>query len=57
MKHYVNAIIDDDFWQMVKHEKPQEGDFEVESSMSLGGSHWCRSTSDFKHRSTDFNQN
>ncbi|KAF2545574.1 hypothetical protein F2Q70_00022551 [Brassica cretica] len=25
--------------------------------MSFGGSHWCRSTPDFKHRSTDFNQN
>ena len=27
MKHHVNAIIDDDFWQVVKHEKLQEGDF------------------------------
>ncbi|KAF3609912.1 hypothetical protein DY000_02046998 [Brassica cretica] len=25
--------------------------------MSFGGSHWCRPTSDFGHRSTDFNQN
>ncbi|KAF2532807.1 hypothetical protein F2Q70_00028978 [Brassica cretica] len=25
--------------------------------MSFGGSHWCRSTSGFEHRSTDFNQN
>ncbi|KAF2616401.1 hypothetical protein F2Q68_00039619 [Brassica cretica] len=25
--------------------------------MSFGGSHWCRSASDFEHRSTDFNQN
>ncbi|KAF3536134.1 hypothetical protein F2Q69_00021401 [Brassica cretica] len=33
---------DDDFWQVVKHEKLGEGDFEVESSMSFGGSHWCR---------------
>ena len=57
MKHHVNAIIDDDFWQVVKHEKLQEGDFEVESSMSFSGSHWCRSASDFKHRSMDFNQN
>ena len=39
-KHHVNAIIDDDFWQVVKHEKLGEGDFEVESSMSFGGSHW-----------------
>ncbi|KAF3486122.1 hypothetical protein F2Q69_00052663 [Brassica cretica] len=38
-------------------EKLQEGDFEVESSMSFGGSHWCRSTSDLEHQSTDVNQN
>ncbi|KAF3541191.1 hypothetical protein F2Q69_00023317 [Brassica cretica] len=25
--------------------------------MSFGGSHWCRSTPDFEHRSMDFNQN
>ncbi|KAF2534409.1 hypothetical protein F2Q70_00031414 [Brassica cretica] len=37
-KHHVNAIIDDDFWQVVRHEKLGEGDFEVESSMSFGGS-------------------
>ena len=55
MKHHVNVIIDDDFWQVVKHEKLQEGDFEVESSMSFGGSRWCRSTPDFEHRSTDYN--
>ncbi|KAF3611521.1 hypothetical protein DY000_02048169 [Brassica cretica] len=42
---------------LVKHEKLQEGDFEVESSMSFSGSHWCRLTPDFEHRSTDFNQN
>ena len=40
----MSAIIDDDFWQVVKEEKLQEGDFEVESSMSFGSSHWCRST-------------
>ena len=57
MKHHVNAIIDDDLWQVVKQEKLQEGDFAVESSMSCGGSHWCRSTLDFEHRSTYFNQN
>ncbi|WZZ71826.1 hypothetical protein YC2023_083196 [Brassica napus] len=57
MKHYVNAIIDDDFWQVVKQEKLKEGDFEVESSMSFSGSHWCRSTPDFEHRSMNFNQN
>ncbi|KAF3541124.1 hypothetical protein F2Q69_00024457 [Brassica cretica] len=33
-------------------EKLQEGDFEVKSLMSFGGSHWCRSTPDYEHRST-----
>ena len=33
-KPHVNAILDDDFRQVVKHEKLGEGDFEVESSMS-----------------------
>ncbi|KAF2565319.1 hypothetical protein F2Q68_00027011 [Brassica cretica] len=37
---------------VVKEKKLQEGDFEVESLMSFGGSHWCRSTPDFEHRST-----
>ena len=41
MKHHVNTIIGDDFWQVVMEEKLQEGDFEVESLMSFGGSHWC----------------
>ena len=35
LKHNVNAIIDDDFWQMVKEEKLQERGFKLESSMSL----------------------
>ncbi|KAF3585267.1 hypothetical protein F2Q69_00029389 [Brassica cretica] len=43
--HLYNAA-DDDFWQEMKQEKLQGGDFEVESSMSFGGSHWCRSTPD-----------
>ncbi|WZY99104.1 hypothetical protein YC2023_071433 [Brassica napus] len=51
-KHHVNAIIDDDFWQVVRHEKLEEGDFEIESSMSLGGSQWCRPMSMNSHRST-----
>ncbi|KAF3501039.1 hypothetical protein F2Q69_00041333 [Brassica cretica] len=42
----------DGFWQVVKEEKLQEGDFEVESLISFGGSHWCRSTPEFEHRST-----
>ena len=57
MKHHANAIIYDDFWQVVQQEKLQEGDFEVESLMSFRGSYWCRSTPDFKHRSMDFNHN
>ena len=53
MKHHVNAIMDDDLWQVVKEAKLQEGDFQVESSMSFGGSHWCRSTPSFEHRPTE----
>ena len=49
MKHHVNTIIGDDFWQVVKEEKLQEGDFKVESLMSFGGSHWCRSTPSHEH--------
>ena len=49
MKHHVNATTDNDFLQLVKHEKLQEGDFKVESSMSFGASHWCRSTPDVEH--------
>ena len=52
MNHHVNAIID----EVVKQEKRQEGDFKVESSMSFGESHWCRSTPDFKHRSMEIDQ-
>ncbi|KAF3549505.1 hypothetical protein DY000_02007907 [Brassica cretica] len=50
------AIPYDDFWQVVKHEKLGEGDFEVESSMSFGGSHWCRPMSIDAHRSTDHDE-
>ena len=57
MKHHVNAIIEDDFWPVVKEEKLQDGDFKVESLMSFGGSHWCRSTPDFEHRSTSASPN
>ncbi|KAF3517846.1 hypothetical protein DY000_02060179 [Brassica cretica] len=42
--HLRNAT-DDDFWQVVKHEKLGEGDFKVESSMSFGGSLWCMPSS------------
>ncbi|KAG5384855.1 hypothetical protein IGI04_036325 [Brassica rapa subsp. trilocularis] len=56
-KHHVNAIIDDDFWQVVRNEKLEEGDFEIESSMSLGRSQWCRPMSMNSHRSTDHDEN
>ncbi|KAF3507507.1 hypothetical protein F2Q69_00007151 [Brassica cretica] len=55
-KHHVSAIIDDDFWQMVKHEKLGEGNFKVESSMSFGGSHWCQPMSMDTHCSTDHDE-
>ncbi|KAF3606355.1 hypothetical protein DY000_02048267 [Brassica cretica] len=42
---------------VVKEQKLQEGDFEVESLMSFGGSHWCRSTPDTEHRSIYTNTN
>ncbi|KAF2596403.1 hypothetical protein F2Q68_00010560 [Brassica cretica] len=50
LKHHVNATIDDDFLQVVKEKKLQDGDFKVESSMSFGGSHWCRPTPRDEHR-------
>ena len=56
MKHHVNAIIDNDFWQVAKHEKLQEGNFKGESSMSIGSSHWCRSTTN-SDRQTSTNNN
>ncbi|KAF3590583.1 hypothetical protein DY000_02020248 [Brassica cretica] len=55
-KHHVNAIIDDDFWQVVRHEKLEEGDFKIGSSTSLGGSQWCRPMSMNSHRSTDHDE-
>jgi len=56
LKHHVNAIMDDDFWQVVKEEKLQEGDFHVESSMSFGGSHWCPPTPIHDHRPTEMDE-
>ncbi|KAF3493008.1 hypothetical protein DY000_02053111 [Brassica cretica] len=52
----MNAIIEDDFWQVVKEEKLQEGDFDVESSMSFGGSQWCRPTPIDENRSMEWDQ-
>ncbi|KAF3544702.1 hypothetical protein DY000_02007463 [Brassica cretica] len=55
-----NALVPVDFhdkiWQVVKEEKLQEADFEVESLISFDGSHWCRSTPTTEHRSTYTNQ-
>ncbi|KAF2608387.1 hypothetical protein F2Q68_00043238 [Brassica cretica] len=50
------VVKDDDFWQVVKHEKLGEGDFEDESSMSFDGSHWCRLMSMDTHRSTNHDE-
>lgn len=49
LKHHVNAIIED-LWKIIKEEKLQEGDFEVESCMSFGSSHWCQPTPSYEHR-------
>ncbi|KAF3556180.1 hypothetical protein F2Q69_00013127 [Brassica cretica] len=40
-----------------EEDKLQEGYFEVQNLMSFGGSHWCRSTPDFEHRSTSASSN
>ncbi|KAF2589621.1 hypothetical protein F2Q70_00038838 [Brassica cretica] len=55
-KYHVNAIREDDFWQVVKEEKLQEGDFKVESSMSFGSSHWYRPTPIDEHRSMEWDE-
>ncbi|KAG5410179.1 hypothetical protein IGI04_006498 [Brassica rapa subsp. trilocularis] len=41
---------------VVRNENLEEGDFEIESSMSLGGSQWCRLMSMNSHRSTDHDE-
>lgn len=51
-RHQVDVILDDDFGEVIKHEKLEEGAFLIESSMSIGISHWCRSTPSDEHRST-----
>ncbi|KAG5414920.1 hypothetical protein IGI04_002487 [Brassica rapa subsp. trilocularis] len=38
-KHHVNAIIDDEFWQVVRNENLEEGYFEIESSMKFAAKH------------------
>ncbi|KAL0729924.1 hypothetical protein Bca4012_026017 [Brassica carinata] len=52
IRHHINAIAVDEFWQVDEDEELQEGEFEVESSMSIGSSHWCRPTPNDSHRST-----
>ena len=42
--------------EAMKQEKLQEGDFQVESYMSVGSSHCCRSTPSAEHRSTPFEE-
>ncbi|KAG5384376.1 hypothetical protein IGI04_035846 [Brassica rapa subsp. trilocularis] len=41
---------------VVRNENLEEGDFEIESSMSLGGSQWCRPMSMNSHRSTNHDE-
>ena len=40
-RHQIEAILDDNFEDVVKHKKLLEEVFLVESSMSIGSSHWC----------------
>lgn len=42
--------------EAMQQEKLQEGDFQVESYMSVGSSHCCRSTPSTEHRSTPFGE-
>ena len=51
-RHQVDAILNNDFGEVVEHDKLEEEAFLVESSMSIGSSHWCRSTPSAEHRST-----
>ncbi|KAF2560246.1 hypothetical protein F2Q70_00017584 [Brassica cretica] len=51
------AAIPESDTDVAKQEELLEGDFEVESSMSFGGSHWCRSMPYFEHRTMNDNPN
>ncbi|KAF3525412.1 hypothetical protein F2Q69_00046133 [Brassica cretica] len=55
-KYHANAIIEDDLWHVSKEEKIQERDFDVKSSMTFGGSHWCRPTPSDEHQSMDWDE-
>ncbi|KAF3489804.1 hypothetical protein F2Q69_00054764 [Brassica cretica] len=46
---YQKLFSNDDFWQLVKEEKLQEGDFQVKSSMSFSDLHWFRPTPRNEH--------
>ncbi|KAG5384202.1 hypothetical protein IGI04_035672 [Brassica rapa subsp. trilocularis] len=41
---------------VVRNENLEKGDFEIESSMSLGGSQWCRPMSMNSHQSTNHDE-
>lgn len=41
-RHQVDSIFDDDFREVVEHEKLEEGDFSVEGFMSFGSGYWCQ---------------
>ncbi|KAF3600886.1 hypothetical protein F2Q69_00036272 [Brassica cretica] len=51
-RHQVNAILDNDFGEVLEQEKLEEDAFLVESSMSIGRSYWCRPTPKTEHRPT-----
>ncbi|KAG5398188.1 hypothetical protein IGI04_020002 [Brassica rapa subsp. trilocularis] len=51
-RYQVDDILDNDFGKVDEHEKLEEEPFLVESSMSIGSSHWCRLTPSAEHRST-----
>lgn len=51
-RHQVDAILDDDFRELIEHETLDEDAFLVEISMFFGSSHWCRSTPTAEHQST-----
>ncbi|KAF3605442.1 hypothetical protein DY000_02049722 [Brassica cretica] len=51
-RYQVEAILNNDFGKVDEHEKLEEEAFLVESSMTIGSSHWCRSTPSAEHRST-----
>ena len=51
-RYQVDDILNNDFGKVDEHEKLEEEPFLVESSMSIGSSHWCRLTPSAEHQST-----